>query len=255
MKIKSLISLLMMWLVGSPQAFCGAISISPAALSLKGSPGRTITQLFEVSNSTDAAYFVDVDVQDVVVRQGKRAFVSSERMPDSLAALVSVPSRHALVQPGQSLKIPVTFVAPDVSRSRAVVVFFRASREHEVPNQPKIRLNLGTVVDFTVSNEVLLRVTSLAVEQQTNTNNVAITEELANVGPEPAIVRGVVAILSEKGDLVGKTEFQQKRLLPRESNLIRAEFPGVLKPGKYRAICTLEFADNAVTRTVELVVP
>ncbi len=255
MKFKRVMFLLAMWVAGSPAAFCGAISISPAALSLKGAPGRTITQEFDVSNSTDVPYFVDVDVQDVVVKQGKRTFVSPERTPDSLAALVTLPRRRALVLPGEHLKVPVTFVAPDESRNRAVVVFFHASREHAVPNQPKIRLNLGTVVDFTVSNEVILRVTSLGVEPQTSTSNVAITEELANVGPEPAIARGVVAILSDKGDLVGKTEFQQKRLLPREHNQTRAEYPGALKSGRYRAICTIEFADSTLTRTVELVIP
>jgi hypothetical protein len=253
MKVKTVLFVFAMWFLMVSTGLCGAISVSPAALSLKGTPGRSHTHVFEIANSADAPYTIDIDVADVLVRQGKRTFVSPDRVPDSLAAMVTIPgNRHIVLQPGERFKVPVTFVAPDETRNRAVVVFFHALREKPVPNQPKIRLNLGTVVDFTVTNEVNLRIMALGVEPQTMSSNVAITEDLANVGPEPTIAKGVVAILSEAGNLVGKTEFQQKRLLPSEHNQTRAEYPGTLKPGKYRAVCTLAFADSTLTRVVEL---
>jgi hypothetical protein len=255
MKIKSIIFAMAMWMASVPAGFCGAISVSPAALSLKGTPGRTLTQEFEISNTADAAFMVDIDAEDVIVKEGKRTFVSPDRTPDSLAALVTIPTRHIILQPGERMKVPVTFIAPEETRSRAVVVFFHAFRARPLEHQPRIRLNLGSVVDFTVSNEVMLRVVSLGVEPQTNSSNVVITGDLTNVGPEPAIARGVVAILTENGELVGKTAFQQRRLLPRERNQTRAEYPGALKSGKYRAVCTIEFADNTLTRIVELMIP
>jgi hypothetical protein len=255
MKLRTVPFLFVMMLLTVTGGFCGAISVSPAALSLKGAPGRALTQEFEISNTSDAAFMVDVDVQDVVVKEGKRTFVSPERTSASLAALVTISEGHIILQPGQRMKVPVTFVAPDESRNRAVVVFFHAFRALPLEHQPKVRLNLGTIVDFTVSNEVMLRLMSLDVEPQSETKNIAITENLKNVGPEPAIARGVVAILSDHGELVGKTAFEQKRLLPSERNQLRAEYPGTLKSGKYRAICTIEFAENTLTRTVDLVIP
>ena len=114
---------------------------------------------------------------------------------------------------------------------------------------------IGAVVDFSISEGVKLEIVTPQVAPQTATTNATVTEELANIGPEPVIVRGVAAILNQPGKLVGRAVFEQRRLLPGERNTLRANYAGTLPPGKYRVLCSLEYAGKAITRTAEFIVP
>ena len=118
-----------------------------------------------------------------------------------------------------------------------------------------MQLNVGAVVDFSISDEASLEAIEPRVIPQSASTNAVVTEELANVGPEPVIVKGIAAILDAPGKLVGKAIFQQKRLLPGERNSVRAEYAGILAPGKYQVLCSLEYAGRTITRTTDFVIP
>ena len=135
-----------------------------------------------------------------------------------------------------------------------MAVFFRGLPVQPNPG-PKIRLNLGVVVDFSTTDDVDLQVSTPTVSQQTAIANTVITEELANSGPEPANVRGVAVILDATGKMIGKAAFDQKRLLPGERNVLRAEYARALSSGQYRVLCSLEYAGRTVTKTIELSIP
>jgi hypothetical protein len=78
---------------------------------------------------------------------------------------------------------------------------------------------------------------------------------MANEGPEPANVRGIAAFLDANGKIVGKAAFDHKRLLPGEHDTLHAEYPGTLSSGRYRVLCSLEYAGRTVTTSAELMVP
>ena len=230
------------------------ISISPAALSLKGHAGQTTTQNFKLSNLTDAPYVFKIEVDDVLVENGKRNFLPAGQNAGSIAALAVLPITHVELQPGQVTTIPVTFALPAETRLRAVAVFFRGQAA-QARYGPKVRMNLGAVVDFSTSANVALQIAAPQLGSQTASTNTSVTEELGNVGEEPVIVKGVAAILNGPGKLVGRAEFEQKRLLPGERNAIHATYPSTLPPGKYRVLCSLEYAGRVVTRIAEFVIP
>lgn len=233
--------------------YAGNITVSPAGVSLEGNEGQTATQTFTVANESDAQLAVSVDVSDVIVSEGKRSFVPAGQTRGSIAALVTIPLREFSLAAGEKREVPVTFVMPAETQLRAVAVFF-----HGVPQQvtsgPKIRLNLGAVVDFRKSNEVVVQVAQPVVAPPTKTSNALITAQVANVGPEPTRIHGIAALLDNQGKLVGKAAFTPKRLLPGERNPLHAEFAGTLATGRYRVFCSLEYSGVVETRTVELVV-
>ena len=230
------------------------ISISPAALSLKGHAGQTTTQNFKLSNLTDSPYVFKIEVADVLVENGKRNFLPAGQNAGSIAALTVLPITHVELQPGQVTIVPVTFALPAETRIRAVAVFFRGQAP-QTKYGPKVRMNLGAVVDFSTSDNVTLQIAAPQLAPQTAATNTSVTEELANVGEEPVIVKGVAAILNGPGKLVGRAEFEQKRMLPGERNALHATYPSALPPGKYRILCSLEYAGRLVTRTAEFVIP
>lgn len=230
------------------------ISISPAALSLKGHSGQTLTHNFKLSNLTDSPYVFKIDVTDVLVERGIRTFIPAGQSAGSIAALAVLPITRVELRPGEVTVVPVTFALPGETNIRAVAVFFHGQRS-QTGYGPKVQLNLGAVVDFSTSDNVKLEIAAPQIVPQTATMNATVTQELANVGPEPAIVKGVAAILNQPGKLVGRAVFDQKRLLPGERNAVHATYSGTLPPGKYRVLCSMEYAGKVVTRAAEFVIP
>src|SRR5437660_11494445 len=163
------------------------ISGAPAALSLKGHAGQTTTQNFKVSNLTDSIYAFKVDVADVLVENGKRTFIPAGQTSGSIAALTVVSVKRVDLQPGQTAVVPVTFALPAETDIRAVAVFFRG-QPTQIVQGPKVQMNIGAVVDFSISDGVKLDIVTPQVAPQTPTTNATVTEELANHGPEPVIL-------------------------------------------------------------------
>lgn len=237
-----------------PYAHGGQITVSPAAISLKGTANQATTQTFRVRNFTDSVLRFGVEISDVQVKDGKRIFIPADQAMESLASMSTAGLTTFELQPGEQQLVPVTFVLPRLMTTRAIAVFFRAQPTTAVEG-PRIQLNLGVVVDFSISDEVDLRLAAPEVTPPTNSANVLITEEMANEGPEPANVRGIAAFLDAGGKIVGKAAFDHKRLLPGEHNALHAEYPGTLSSGHYRILCSLEYAGRTVTKSTELVVP
>ncbi|HEX6880250.1 MAG TPA: hypothetical protein VF135_07790 [Terriglobales bacterium] len=226
------------------------ITVSPGGISMRGTAGGTATQNFTVSNGLPSTYRFEVEVMDVVVTNGQRNLVPAGVTAGSAAALAVVPPEPLFLAPGAHGVVPVTFVIPKQTDIRAVAVFFRG--RPAAGTKSNIHLNLGAVVDFSLSDQTQLDGKDLLVALQTPTTNLRISEELANVGREPFIARGVAAILEEPGKLVGKMNFDQKRMLPSERNTLHAEYPGTLRPGKYRIVCSFEYAGKTMTRTTSV---
>src|SRR6185503_2883790 len=86
------------------------LALTPSAISIKGEPGQSATQVFRLSNLTDSACSFTVEVADVRVEDGKRKFVPAGQSANGLAELVTTPVETVEVQPGQQTSIPVTFV-------------------------------------------------------------------------------------------------------------------------------------------------
>src|SRR5438270_7478600 len=104
--------LLILVCVASPLAFGGQITVSPAALSMKGAVGQTSTKKFRVLNLTDSRYEFSVEITDVEVQNGKRLFVSAEQTATSLASMSTPLISSFELGPGQEKVVPVTFVLP-----------------------------------------------------------------------------------------------------------------------------------------------
>jgi hypothetical protein len=107
---------------------------------------------------------------------------------------------------------------------------------------------------FTLSDEIQITAADLVVQPPSATTLLSFSDSLVNTGAEPAIVKGVAAILGSGGRLVGRATFEASRLLPRERGLMRAEYPGDLPAGPYRAVATFEYEGRAFTKTTAFVV-
>jgi hypothetical protein len=254
-KVIALIGLSFLLMASALAQLASTVAVSPAVLSLRGPAGKMHTQTFRVTNLTQNIYTFKVEVADVIVEGGKRRFVPAGLTDRGLASLTTVHHNEVRLGPGEEFSIPVTFMMPAESRVRAVAVFFRGVPEQLVPSQRRILLNVGAVVDFSLTNEVILDAVATDVLPQTATSSATVRQQLANIGPEPTIVRGVAAFLDGSGKLVGKTVFEQKRLLPGERSSVVARYGGTLARGRYRVVLSLEYSGETLTNSTELVIP
>jgi hypothetical protein len=117
--------------------------------------------------------------------------------------------------------------------------------------------SLGSLITFTVSDDLRLEGAALEVSKQTNTSNLGVSEWVSNVGSEPVVASGAAAVLNEAGTLIGKVPVEPQRLMPGERLPFKAEYPALLAPGRYRVVLSLEYDDHArkvLTRAVDLAV-
>lgn len=245
------------WLViaaitlSSAAAAAQAVTLSPAAVPLGGHPGESTSQRLTLNNATDQALAFTLVAKDVVVRDGKREFVTAGDLRGSVAATAVFSSHTVRVGPGEQRSVDVTLTLPAQMTSRAVAILFEGTTQIG----GSARISLGALLTFDLTGQVSISPGELHVAPPTASTNAAVTVPVVNDGNEPVVVRGAAVILGGTGAVVGKLALDARRLLPGERSELRADYPGELRSGSYRVIATIEGARRAWSRTAELVVP
>jgi hypothetical protein len=107
--------------------------------------------------------------------------------------------------------------------------------------------SIGALLTFTLSEDFALAASPLALTPPGAASNLVLEAPLANQGREPLAPQGVAVILDASGALVGRAPVERRRRLPGERQTLRAEYPGELAPGAYRALATFEYEGRALT--------
>jgi hypothetical protein len=232
------------------------LTLSPAVALAKGKPGQGWSQSLQMSNFTSKTFRFDVEVQDVVVKDGKRIYVPAGETEGGIAITAVASPRSVVIPPQQEGQVTVTLTMPMKTAQRAVVIYFRGKMD--VPSEDGsvgLGASLGALLTFDLSEEYKVEALGFSTTQQTDAANLTVSHELVNSGREVVVPKGAVAILDESGRLVSKAVFDPKRLLPGERLLFTAPNPSQLKPGHYRAVSSFEYEGKVITATGEFSVP
>ena len=245
---------LLLLLLTSLSAFAaedGALSLSPAVVMLRGDFGQSASQTLTFVNGTSRAFSFDLVAQDLIVRDGKRIFVDAGVVPGSIAATAVFSRKHVDIPPGTTVAVRMTVTLPAATQQRAVVAMFRGTNKVMSGNVP-ISASLGTLLTFTVSDDVQVAAEPVALRPQTAATNLGFTQACTNAGSEPLVAKGVMAVLDAQGVLVGKSMLTPHRLIPGESATLGAEYAGELDPGRYRVFVTYEFEGRTASHSAEV---
>jgi hypothetical protein len=240
---------------GSPR---GGISLSPSVVTLTGQAGQAYRQQLRLTNHTSRELAFRLEAQDVVVDDGRRAFIAAGERSGSIAATAVFSPKEVVVAPGAVGIADVTITLPAGSNVRGVAAIFRGQTVVGTERGVAMTASLGSLLTFTLSDNVRLDGAAPDVSEQTDSSSLAVTEWVTNVGSEPVVASGAAAFLNEAGALVGKVAMDPQRFMPGERLAFKAEYPALLAPGRYRAILSLEYDDHArkvLTRTAEFAVP
>jgi hypothetical protein len=232
----------------------GTLSLNPAVIMLRGDYGQSTTQTLAFHNGTSRPFSFDLIAKDVVVLDGKRAFAEAGSMAGSIAATAVFSPRRIDIAPGQTGLVTVTVTLPAGTAQRAIVALFRGTNTVLSGNVP-MTASLGTLLTFTASDDVQLTAADLQVRPQSASANLAVTGICTNAGREPLVARGVLAVLDDRGTLVGKSELRPHRLMPGESMDIDGEYAGELAPGRYRLFVTYDYDGRSLSRYADVEIP
>jgi hypothetical protein len=220
---------------------------------LRGKPGQSATQTLIISNGLPTAMRFQVEVQDIVVKDGKRVYLPAGRIPSGIASSAVASPASVLVPAGQNASVSVTLTATPDSKQRAVVVYFR-SQVAAAQESIGFGASLGALITFNLSDDAKVVSGPIAATPQTTSANVTFSEELENTGNEPVVPKGVVAILDERGKRVAKAAFDAHRLLPGERAMFAVASPAFLSPGRYHALSSFEYEGKVLTNAGEFTV-
>jgi hypothetical protein len=232
----------------------GALSVSPAVVTLAGNPGQSTTQTLTFTNGTSQPFTFEMLAQDALVRDGKRTFVEAGSLPGGIAATAVFSQKLFTVPAGQAVHVGVTVTIPPRPSVRAIAVMCHGITT--LGNGP-IRMtgSVGTLMTFALTGDVIGAVaTPLAVQPPTASSNFVASHRVSNSGTEPVVATGMLAILDATGTLAGRQAIPGWRMLPGERTDVRVEYAGELRSGHYRALVTYDLTDKTLTSSADFVV-
>jgi len=248
---KMLVAMLFLTGIANGATHDGALTLSPAVVTLRGTYGQSTTQRVAMTNGTSQPFVCDVVAQDVIVRDGRRQYSPAGQSAGSIAATAVISPRSLTVRPGETGFVTVTLTIPQETNGRAVVLFFHG-RNKLIRNGVPMLASLGSLMTFALSSDVSLTADAMRVRPPTATATASFAETCTNSGREPLVARGVVAILDSRGALAGKSVIEPKRLLPGERMELRSDYPGDLAPGRYRVMLTLGYEGQTLVRSTDM---
>lgn len=233
-----------------------SISLSPAVIMAKGGFGQSLTQTLTLSNNTGADLGFDLVAQDIVVKDGRRVFVPAGEMPNGIAATAVFSPKAILIKAHTSGSVEVRLTLPPETNVRAVSAIFMGTDKFQTSTAGvAMTASLAALITFNLTEGIKLQPEPAKIARATASENMKITQWLANTGTEPALPDGTAAILNATGALVGKATFAPDRLLPGERKEFTAEYPEQLPPGEYRVFCSFQFEGKTLTTQAEFKVP
>ena len=233
-----------------------SLTLSPAVIMARGNFGQGLTQTLTLTNHTGNDFVFDMVADDEIVKDGKRVFVPAGETEHSIAASAVFSQKRVVVKANTSASVDVRLTIPAETKVRAVVATFKGTNVVPSGNSSVgMTASLGALITFNLTSNIQLLPENITVKPVTESSNLTVSEWISNIGTEPVLPEGVVAVLNSSGGLVAKMPFPTQRLLPGERLEFAAEYPDQLQPGSYKALCSFQFDGKTLTSEAAFKVP
>ena len=232
-----------------------SISLSPAIIMVKAKPRQSFSQELTLYNNTITELTFGLEAMDIVVRNGKRVFVPAGEIEGSIARNAVFSRSTLLVLPGSSATTTVTVTLPPSPGTRAIACVFVGRTAIGSKNSLLITGSLGALVTFSIAEDFHVTSQPIQVVTDQDSSSITFSQSMTNVGTDPVVPSGVIAVVDASGALVARLPIPVQRLLPGETQEIKADYPNSLKSGKYRVTFLMEnqsaFFSNAAEFSIK----
>lgn len=214
----------------------------------RGSYGQGLTQTLSLTNNTPNEFVFDMQAQDVIVQDGRRVYVAAGETETSIAATAVFSQKQVIAKPYSTVTVDVRLTIPAKTQIRGIVALFHGTNRLPTSNSAVgMTASLGALITFNLTDNVQLLPENVRVIPAGENSNLTISQWITNIGTEPVLPEGALALLGVKGNLVGKVPFPTQRLMPGERLEFSVEYPEQLDPGEYKAMCSFQFEGKTLT--------
>jgi hypothetical protein len=232
-----------------------SLALSPGVIQVKAQPGASSAHVMTLTNLTGAKFRFVLEAFDVVIHEGKRVFIPAGETEGGIARSAVFDPPAIELNPGESGKVKVTLTIPADPKVRAVVAIIHGQTALPGRGTLMVTGSLGTLITYNLSARIDIRAGAPTISPQTDIANLMVSQQLENHGQEPAIPKGTLAVLKSSGELIGRVPIEPHRLLPGEKFNCEVEYPHSLRPGKYRAMVSIQHEGGVQTSSIEFQVP
>jgi hypothetical protein len=159
------------------QTTAPSLALSPAVIMLKAQPGVSSTHLLTMTNRTHNKFKFVLEAFDVVIRDGKRAFVQAGETEGGIARSAVFDPPAIELQAGESGRVKITLTVPPEAKVRAVVAIFHGQTVLQGKGELMFTGSLGALITYNLSGKIEMRAAALAVSPQTESSNLTVSEQ------------------------------------------------------------------------------
>lgn len=239
-----------------------AVGLSPALIDRRFEPGQAWAEGVFVRNNSDRPLRFRASVQDVWYNEKNEiTFSDPSTAPRSAAAWIVIIPRELFVPPGESRSARLLVTPPPgIQGGYYAVVFFETEAGTQQAPLTEIlhTVRLGSVLLLRCvgTESYQVEIVELQATPASAGGGIDFHLVVRNRGNTHVYTDGVVALLNQDMQLVGRTRLQRKPVLPGQARPTQASWVSRLEPGQYLAVVTLSIGDQeAVTSQVTFEIP
>ena len=231
-----------------------SLGITPALVVAKIEAGKTFTQSFTLANSSDTYvrfrcslgdYWYDTKYAPVMAQLGTQERTASPWIQFVPAEIIIPPQSSAVVK-------AIISVPNNAAGGYYAMPFFEGEAV-EKPTDPNSTIEAKAISSIAISIGGLIvlsteknsnydiEITKSKVLPPTDVSELELSLDFINRGNVHAFIKGVFAILNEKGDLVGQGKVEDRMILPGQHRSVFGHWSGTLPAGNYTILSTISY--------------
>jgi hypothetical protein len=229
-----------------------SLGASPASLEMTLERGKTAAQTILLFNQGKDPVDVKAYAWDWWHEPGNpRKFAPPGSLPHSAAKWITFVPEKVKVTPGKGANVTVIVATPaNASAGNYAVAWFEAIPESK-PNAKELRVGarLGVLIMTEVrgASKPNVTVDAMTISPPTASRPFKADIKLTNSGDVHLFPKGTLVIMDQKRKLIGHVGFEKQRMLPGEDRHVTLKYSGVIKPGDYDAILTVDYGEAGAT--------
>lgn len=232
-----------------------ALSVSPSVVKLSIAPGESANGSFELYNREKGEVYVEVFLQDWVLKDNERRFANPATSPNSLCNWIVFEQDNFLIPPEKRQVIRYTIDVPEDAKGGywGLVCFRSKPLKGEHKGGIKLITQVisfvaveveGTVHKKLEIQEVLAEHKEVELEKDKKTYQVKLKARLKNTGNVPLFSPspiGKFEIKDKNNEILATGELSGNMILPNEITEYVASEPFELPKGEYETIVTFDY--------------
>ncbi len=238
---------------GQSRAQGQSLSITPALVDAKVKRGATYSKVFTISNDTTTRLRLRCSVGDYWYGDhNERIDGEPGTLPRSASPWLQFSPTELIIEPNSSATVNAVIAVPLTAEGG---YYTTPIFEAEAADQTGSRLVKGSIVTAAVmirfrgllllttedTTEYNVEIMSGQLTPPTASSELEMQLDVRNRSTAHARVRGLFAILDTAGKLAGRGKIDEKRYMPGQRDVLKANWAGALAPGHYTAVVTLTY--------------